>query len=354
MNEIPACPEEQQQQPTELTGRQALLHEIGSKLSQSRSTSGESIEQAVRKLKLRKSHLQALENGNWDNMPDDVYVLGFLRQYSQYLGVDLSDELHRLKNNQYALTKPLTFPDPPVAPSRRWAWIAGAAFVVLFILFNITTENQSVDKQVSDAAPAPAATVETTTDTASSLQASDANATAGDTTAQASIPTPDQTVAETPSEPSPADNSPINPAPAIDAASTATPGDEQRAPAGQVTTVSQHVVPQNKAQTTPAPTPTVNTTMHSFRFDAVGSPVWLQISRPDQSDSGKGSLVKEVLLQPGFHTTIHAPDESLWITCGNAPALRITVDGNVFAAAGSLGTGKKVLRDYRFSIGRDN
>jgi cytoskeletal protein RodZ len=354
MNEIPACPEEQQQQPTELTGRQALLHEIGSKLSQSRSTSGESIEQAVRKLKLRKSHLQALENGDWDNMPDDVYVLGFLRQYSQYLGIDLSDELHRLKNNQYALTKPLTFPDPPVAPSRRWAWIAGTAFVVLFILFNITTEKQHMDKQDIDAASAPATAVEPAADTASGMQASDKIVAAGGAAQRVILPSADQAAAETQPEPSPADNSPINKAPAIKTAVTATSGDEERAPAIPAATDSALAAPHHKAQTAPAQRPGVNTTMHRFRFDAVGSPVWLQISRPDQSGSGKGSLVKEVLLQPGFHTTIHAQSESLWITCGNAPALRISVDGSVFAAAGSLGTGKKVLRDYRFSIGRDN
>lgn len=173
MNDIAASAEDTQQKPAELTGRQALLLEIAHKLSQSREASGDSIEEAVRKLKLRKSHLVALESGNWDKMPDDIYVLGFLRQYSQHLNVDLSDEINRLKNDQYALTKPLTFPDPPVAPSRRWAWIGGIAFVLLFILFNVASENQRSDHQDTAESTGLPAIVEPALDATPVLQPTD-------------------------------------------------------------------------------------------------------------------------------------------------------------------------------------
>jgi len=340
--EVQACPPEDEQ-AAELTGRQALLYEIGSKLSQARATAGESIEEAVRKLKIRKSHLLALEHGDWDTMPDDIYVLGFLRQYSQYLGVDISDELQRLKHDQYALTKPLTFPDPPVAPSRRWAWVAGAAFVLLFTLFNIATENQHMDKPDSSAA-----TVTAATDSTSSAPADDEHAAAGDTAPPAILPPPDNTQPP----PSPTPNTLSHKAPVT--AVTAAAADQTRVLVVKPATADKRAAPHHNANTTAAHTLTANITMHRFRFDAVGSPVWLQVSRPAQPGNGKGRLLKEVLLQPGFHTTIHARSESLWITCGNAPALRISVDGREFAAAGSLGTGKKVLRDYRFSIGHDN
>jgi len=353
---------EEQQKPAELTGRLALLHDIGCKLSQSRTASGESIEEAVRKLKIRKSHLQALENGNWEKLPDDIYVMGFLRQYSQYLHVDLADEIHRLKNDQYALTKPLTFPDPPVAPSRRWAWLAGAAFVLLFILFNVTAEQQNMDKHDISESPELATTEEPANDSASSLQAADNSLTAADESQAVprSAESAVETVAE--SQPGPAKDSATHARPVIDAAAE-TPATEELAPARQT---ASEIMPaptagltatRNKPETAPAHHQSAsnangaNAAMHHFRFDAVGSPVWLQISRPDQSGDGKGKLLKEVLLQPGFHTTVHAPTATLWITCGNAPALRISVDGAVFAAAGSLGIGKKVLRDYRFSIG---
>jgi len=354
MNAIPASPE-QEQNPAELTGRQALLQEIGCKLSQSRSASGESIEEAVRKLKIRKSQLQALENGDWQKMPDDVYVLGFLRQYSQYLGIDISDETHRLKNDQYALTKPLTFPDPPVAPSRRWAWITGAAFVLLFILFNITTETKNIHHHDVVESPEHAATGEAIAEPADAAD-SKPSTHSNETIADSFKPITPDSAAETQSVEPPAKVSVTHATAVINGAVTETPVSKKAAPAGQsvseMISVSEPelVDSQGKPATATVQAQVTNATMHHFRFDAVGSPVWLQISRPDASGAGKGGLLKEVLLQPGLHTTIHAPTESLWITCGNAPALRISVDGTVFAAPGSLGIGKKVLRDYRFSI----
>jgi len=346
----PASSEQEQQKPVELTGRQALLLEIADKLSQSRKASGESIEAAVRKLKLRKSHLQALENGNWDKIPDDIYALGFLRQYSQYLNVDLSDEIHRLKNDQYALTKPLTFPDPPVAPSRRWAWLASVAFVLLFILFNVLPEKH-ITAQVENIEPGQIPVEENTTDTIPAPQSMDHSG----TSAIIAQPAMSAATAETPAAQAAVEDTPIRATATADL--TAIHGSEKTALTKQlVTTItpaaksgpdSARSVP-DVASTQAQP---VHTAMHYFRFDAVGSPVWLQISQPDQSSVGKGDLLREVLLQAGVHTTIHAPTTSLWITCGNAPALRISVDGSVFAEPGSLGAGKKVLRDYRFDIG---
>jgi len=89
---------------------------------------------------------------------------------------------------------------------------------------------------------------------------------------------------------------------------------------------------------------------HSYRFQAVNSEVWLQVHAPNEDTTAKGKQLKEVLLKAGHHITIKIASESLWITAGNAPALSISVDGKLVAKVGSLGTGKKVLRNYRFSI----
>jgi len=308
MNDIASL--ESSQEPSEkaeLTARQVLLQEIGSKLAQARETCRQPIEKPARKLKLQKRHLEAMESGNWEAMPDDVYVLGFLRQYSQYLNVDLSDEIHRLKNDQYILTKPLTFPDPPVAPSRQWAWIAGCAFVLLFIVFNITSGDYISDSDETVAlTPAP---IETENPVAT---------------------LPDLKPAETVNY----DPDTIHP--------------ETILPAKETVTISP--APSELTQTPAHPETQETASKHLFRFDAVGAPVWLQVSLPNKSRTGKGRLLKEVLLQSGLHVSINAETNTLWITCGNATALRISVDGNIIVAKGSLGSGKKILRDYPFSI----
>jgi len=305
------------QAETAKTGREALLQEIGNKLTAARTARGEALDQPVRVLKLRKSHLQALESGNWDNMPDDVYVLGFLRQYCQYLKLDLSDDILRLKNDQYALTKPMTFPDPPVAPSRPWAWIFGGAFVVLFIIFNIVSHsglfnNDDAHIQITPHTqtahtPAPAKSRVAQKITAKSA------AQAANTPLQTAAPTPHRITQQ---------------------ASPATPS------------APPHIATITATNATIKPVGH----MHYFRFKAVGSPVWLQVFMPNKQGTGKGRLLKEVLLKPGHHLGMRRSTESLWLTCGNAPALRISVDRKLIAGVGSLGAGRKVLRDYRFNI----
>jgi len=341
-----AAPIEMSPQAAELSGRELLLKEIGLKLIQARESSGESIEEAVRKLKLQKKHLLALESGNWSNMPDDIYILGFLRQYSQYLHVDLSDEIHHLKNDQYALTRPLTFPDPPVAPSRCWAWIAGIAFVILFLIFNITSNN-SIDESAMMDTPHPAAgengTVVNDIVESSTI---DQRLASQQTTVNDEHKKPSLTITEAPLA-STADNTnnltTLNPATTMPA-HTSSKRDSSIRPVNQSARQIIKKQPAVRAKTTAI------SDRHRFRFDAVGSPVWLQISLPAHRGTGKGRLLKEVLLQPNQHISIKARATALWITCGNAPALRIHVDGEVFAAPGSLGAGKKVLRNYRFSI----
>ncbi len=304
------------------SGRQLLLQEIGSKLSQTRQAKNETISKAVRHLKIPMNHLQSLENGNWDALPDDIYVIGFLRQYSNYLGLDLKDEINRLKNSDYTLTRPLTFPDPPVAPSRRWAWLTGGAFVLLFVVFNIVSNNNE------NPAPVTIDHTEQTTTQATSSKSSNMKQPGEPQTTQ---PEQEKALKNTPSSPPLAvKNSPAQ------------------------TTKNRTTKPAPVRITDPVTTPAqkkpAKTRMHSFRFEAVTAPVWLQLFAPNQAGTGKGRLLKELLLKKGQHATIRRASESLWITCGNALALRIRVDQKIVVKTGSLSSGKKILRDYRFNI----
>jgi len=287
----------------EVIPRQEQLNSIAAKLIAAREARGEKIDQAVQKLKLSKSHLEALEQGNWDLLPDEIYALGFLRQYCQHLQLDLSDDIKQLKNEQYTLGKPLTFPDPPVAPSKKWAWFAGGMFIILLMLFNVI--NNQDDHQQNPV------------DTQNSEEELDL----------ASL-SPDETGMETPQvhvgpevTAAPVTHKPIV---NLEAANTAT--SETAANAKKVAI------------------------RHVYKFEAVTGAVWIQIFAPNESGTGRGSLLKEVLLQQGQYSSIRKSVDSLWINCGNAPSLRVKVDGKTVADTGSLGGGKKVLRDYHFKI----
>src|SRR5438477_12466499 len=82
---------------------------IGQALRKARVERGKSIEEASRETRIRAEYLQALERERFDVLPGDVYVRGFLRSYSSYLGLDPKKVLARAA----------------AAPTER-GWVAGA------------------------------------------------------------------------------------------------------------------------------------------------------------------------------------------------------------------------------------
>lgn len=65
-------------------------------------------ERRARKLRLQpiadelcisKSYLQALESGNWDQLPPKVFAIGFLRSYAEFLELDAEDLVLRSRGH---------------------------------------------------------------------------------------------------------------------------------------------------------------------------------------------------------------------------------------------------------------
>lgn len=298
--------------------RRALLAGIGQRLRQAREARGLSTDEIARELKLRATYLAAMENGDWSGLPGDVYGIGFARQYARYLGVDLEEDIARISSDEYQLTKPLTFPDPPIAPAKRWAVTATLLFILLFIAFNVF--HSAVHKH--DQAPQGSAPA--------SLQPGSP---------------PPVAKPEAPAKPA----QPAAPAPAA----TATPAKAKEAPAA---TPAPAAAAADAATPTAAPAPATDTTAvstdkkrkgaHRYRFEAVGGDVWLQLY------SSPGNLVKEALLRQGQHMDVDTDATSLTMDCGNAGAIQISIDGKPVAAAGDLGPMGKVIHDYRLSVAK--
>jgi hypothetical protein len=61
---------------------------IGPALRRARLLRNKSIEEASRETRIRAEYLQAMERERFDDLLGDVYVRGFLRTYSSYLGLD--------------------------------------------------------------------------------------------------------------------------------------------------------------------------------------------------------------------------------------------------------------------------
>jgi len=69
------------------------MGELGELLRSMREAKGISLEQAEKDTRVRRQYLEALEAEDFEQMPAEVYVRGFLRNYALYLGLDPEEAL---------------------------------------------------------------------------------------------------------------------------------------------------------------------------------------------------------------------------------------------------------------------
>ncbi|MGQ0740900.1 MAG: helix-turn-helix domain-containing protein, partial [Alphaproteobacteria bacterium] len=75
----------------------APLETVGQDIRAARQRKGEELATVSRALKIRKDHLEALEEGNIEALPGRPYAIGFLRSYAEYLGLDPAQCVERFK-----------------------------------------------------------------------------------------------------------------------------------------------------------------------------------------------------------------------------------------------------------------
>jgi len=87
---------------------------VGALLRQARQGLGRDVEQIGAALRMRASHLQAIEDGNYEELPGPAYAIGFIRAYAEYLGLDGPEMVRRFKRETegQGLKNDLSFPMP--------------------------------------------------------------------------------------------------------------------------------------------------------------------------------------------------------------------------------------------------
>lgn len=83
------------------TLKKKFLLKIGKMLQEERVSRNLPIDTVAKKLKFDGRFLSDLESGDWSNMPGEVYGIGFLRQYSDLLNIDVSEFIEKLKGNDF-------------------------------------------------------------------------------------------------------------------------------------------------------------------------------------------------------------------------------------------------------------
>jgi len=75
------------------------LESVGQDLRAARLRRGDEIASVSRALKIRKDHLEALENDRLDDLPGKTYAIGFVRSYARHLGLDSAQYVERYKQD---------------------------------------------------------------------------------------------------------------------------------------------------------------------------------------------------------------------------------------------------------------
>ncbi|MBR0657491.1 helix-turn-helix domain-containing protein, partial [Plastoroseomonas arctica] len=90
---------------------------LGEELREARMAMGVSVADMAERIRIRRVYLLALEEGRLKELPGQAYVVGFLRNYANALGLNTDEVLRRFREVSVPTTKAdLVFPEP--VPSR--------------------------------------------------------------------------------------------------------------------------------------------------------------------------------------------------------------------------------------------
>jgi cytoskeleton protein RodZ len=109
---------------------------VGTDLRAARLRRGDEIAQVSRALKIRKDHLEALENDRLEDLPGKTYAIGFVRSYARHLGLDAGLYVERFKREISGRTDEQSREPAPIHLDDRrlpqgWRIIAGVVAILL-------------------------------------------------------------------------------------------------------------------------------------------------------------------------------------------------------------------------------
>lgn len=156
-------------------------------LHHARLRAGYELTDVAKALRIQLSHLQALEDGRFENLPGETYAVGFLKSYGGFLGLDTEDLVSRYKTETGIQTakQRLEFPVPSKESRMPRPWLVLLALALAGLAYGgwqyYSTDGQiatDIVADVSDKFTEPAV-----------VEAPETTAAAPETTAPTTAPT---------------------------------------------------------------------------------------------------------------------------------------------------------------------
>lgn len=113
------------------------MESVGTYLRREREARRMSVEEIARSTRVPASSVERIEADQFDELPGEVFVRGFLRAYARALGLPPEEVLARYTSSRrVAWVTPLPITSP-IRPARSRRIGVAVAFVLLLILFTL-------------------------------------------------------------------------------------------------------------------------------------------------------------------------------------------------------------------------
>lgn len=297
-----------QPEPGPGTNETPLRARVGELLRAERERRGWSVVDVAKHLKIRRVQLEAIESGDFSELPRGAYAPGFVRSYAELMDLDAAELSRRFKEEAAGIDAPveLAFPTP-INDSR----LPGSVLVALSLVLAVGAYGTWYYTTAADRAPVP-------------------RVTAVPETLAARVPPPSPSASEAlarPPVPAPA------PVPVVEAPAP-TP-----APAPQIA-----ALPAPVAAPAPVSAPVSEPGAPRVFGEASEGRIVIRATADSwtQVRDASGNILFSRILRAG--ETYNAPNRpGLVLSTGNAGALDVRVDGRAAPAIGRPGMVERAI-----------
>jgi cytoskeleton protein RodZ len=129
---------------------------VGEILRRTRIHYEQSIEDIERALHIRAAQIEAIEKGQFNKLPGPVYAAGFIRTYSEYLGLD-GDKmvgLFKSQSGSRAAKPELHFPVAASESRVPHTWMVAASLLAVIGIIGLWLGSETNDRKIVNDVPA--------------------------------------------------------------------------------------------------------------------------------------------------------------------------------------------------------
>ncbi len=138
--------------------------EVGNIIIEARKKKRQKIQTVSKNLKIRVVYLEAIENGDFEELPTGPYAAGFVKTYAEYLGLNSEEIVGKFKEEQKEQISPKKALDMPIPesdeiqPNSNYVIIGVVLVIFIYAIWSSFSSNTDEDVIITE----PETTIEET------------------------------------------------------------------------------------------------------------------------------------------------------------------------------------------------